>query len=724
MTFANYPGTFFALFTVLLIALILLWTHRGAELRKRWVATIALYAINLAVALILLVLIWDPSASRDGDTTIRNEVLVYIDTSESMSVRDGENDTTRLDRVAERIAQLFPEEKGNRPALRLMGFDKTPYPCRSLDALSRWGTESNLVSAVATVARATEPGATKAHSSSVAGALLFTDGQADQKALTAYAHLADRDVPIAVVGVGASNEQHDVRIQRLDVPRRTIVDAPYTVHVALGGDLEAVEGPITLTLLQNGRHVREHTFTEAERVSDSPLAIPLFANSVGTDQIEVQLSGMAQDANQSNNHRTATVSVVEEPRLRTLFYTQWLGPDIGRVRSALARTQKVELEIRINARRVDVNAFRAAALAAPGQPQFPDTAEALQDYDLIILGPCDPTSFSQPQIDALYHFVSQRGGGLLLLPGAPGYDIAATRDATLRSLYPAELTPYTGASTSNGHRPPALTTVGDRMRLIPTDLFEDLNAELIPAYLAQPKPAATTIAVTEEDPAVCIQRVGRGYTALLNLRGLFQLYRENENGGPLQTLLSGLVTYLGAAPGSESRLELYAERTTETPGDVRFRAVVLDEHYRPASDATVLLTFDGQAIRMAPQGEGNYEAIVPIGSRETVLSTVEAAQQGHHLGERTLALRLPAMRDEMDQTDADHRFLEQLATHVGGSYYELNGLPQSWVDELPATTTVPVAGKPHSIWRSWLLFSLVCATLSANWFARRMLGLL
>ena len=262
------------------------------------------------------------------------------------------------------------------------------------------------------------------------------------------------------------------------------------------------------------------------------------------------------------------------------------------------------------------------------------------------------------------------------------------------------------------------------MRLIPQDLFHDLNAELLPAYLAQPKPAATTIAVTNEDPAVCIQRVGRGYTALLNLRGLFQLYRENENGGPLQSLLSGLVTYLGATPGSESRLELYAERTAENPGDVRFHAVVLDESYRPTSDASVLLTFDGQVIRMAPQGEGNYEVIVPVGSRETVLSTVEAAQQGRHLGERSVSIRLPAMRDEMDQTDADHRFLEQLATHLGASYYELDGLPQSWVDELPASTTVPVAGKPHSIWRNWLLFTLVCATLSANWFARRMVGLL
>lgn len=720
MTFANYPGTFFALLSALVIALILLWTHRGSELRKRWVAPSALYAMNLAVALILLVLIWDPSDSADGNTTIRNEVLVYIDTSESMSVRDGDTNTSRLDRVAERVAALFPEDQANRPALRLLGFDRSPYPSRSLESLSRWGTESNLVATVATVGRATEamPGST------IAGAVVFTDGQADLKSLSAYAALPHGDVPLAIVGVGESNERRDVMIQRLEVPRRTIVDAPYTAEITLAGDLEDITGPVTLTLLQNGRHVREHTLTAEDLAAAAPLSLPLFANSVGTDQVEAQLSGLTDDANQNNNRRTATVAVVEEPRLRTLFYTQWLGPDIGRVRSALARTQKVELEVRIDARRVDVSPYRAAALADPNRPQFPDRAEELLAYDLIILGPCDPTSFRQNQVEALYHFVAQRGGGLLLLPGAPGYDLGATRDDTLRSLFPAELTPYTGVVPADSDHGVALTTVGDRMHLIPKGLIQDLKAELIPAYLAQPKPAATTIAVTEAEPAVCIQRVGRGYTALLNLRGLFQIYRENENGGPLQSLLSALVTYLGAAPGSESRLELFAERSTENPGDVRFRAVVLDDGFHPADDASVLLTFDGQVIRMAPQGAGHYEAIASVGSRETVLSTVEAAQRGRHLGERTLALRLPPIRDEMDQTDADHQFLEQLAAHLGASYYELNGLPESWVTDLPATTTVPVAGRPHSIWRSWLLFTLVCATLSANWFARRMLGLL
>ncbi len=724
MILANYPGTMLAFLAVIAIALLLIWTHRGVELKKRWTTAIALYALNLAVALLLLLLIWDPSAPREGDTTIRNEVLVYIDTSESMSVRDEDRGASRLDRVTERVTALFPNDQHSGPALRVLGFDRAPYPCRSLDALSRWGNESNLVSAVATVARATESGSSPTHTSSVAGAVLFTDGQADQKSLSAYAPLAGRDIPIAIIGVGTSNEQHDVRIHRIEVPRRTIVDSPYTAQVTLAGDLAEAEGPITLTLLQNGRHVQEHTLTAAERKSATPLSIPLFANSVGTDQLEAQLSGLTDDANLHNNYRTATVTVVEEPRLRTLFYTQWLGPDIGRVRSALARTQKVELEIRIDARRVDVSPYRAAALADESRPQFPESADALREYDLIVLGPCDPSSFRQNQIEALYEFVSQRGGGLLLLPGAPGYDIGASHDATLRALYPAEVTQYTGPTLTATHRTPAMTTVGQRMQLFPKDLFQDTNADLVPAYLAQAKPAATTIAVAEEDPVVCIQRVGRGYTALLNLRGLFQLYRENERGGPLQSLLSGMVTYLGAAPGSESQLELFAERMPDTPGDVRFRAMVLDVDYRPAHDANVLLTLGEETLRMAPQGEGNYEVIAPVGTPETVLGTVEAARNGRHLGERTVALPLPPIRDEMDQTDADHLFLTQLADHVGGTYYELDSLPNAWVDDLPAHTTVPVAGKPRSIWRSWLLFSLVCVTLSANWFARRMLGLL
>src|SRR5690606_4713712 len=105
-----------------------------------------------------------------------------------------------------------------------------------------------------------------------------------------------------------------------------------------------------------------------------------------------------------------------------------------------------------------------------------------------------------------------------------------------------------------------LTDAGVRLNLIPATILSEFPADLQPAYLALTKPAATTIAAMNQEPILCLQRVGRGYTALLNLKGIFRLYRENENGGPLKAMLSGLVTYLGLAPQAESRLELYAER--------------------------------------------------------------------------------------------------------------------------------------------------------------------
>ncbi|MEN6423977.1 MAG: hypothetical protein ABFE13_01335, partial [Phycisphaerales bacterium] len=99
MIFADYPGHLVALALMLASAAILFVAFRAEQLqmpqRRRY--SRLLIAMHYVAVLLLLVILWDPSAWRKKEVFGRNTVLTIFDTSESMSVAD-DGRTARLDK--------------------------------------------------------------------------------------------------------------------------------------------------------------------------------------------------------------------------------------------------------------------------------------------------------------------------------------------------------------------------------------------------------------------------------------------------------------------------------------------------------------------------------------------------------------------------------------------------------------------------------------------------
>jgi hypothetical protein len=717
MTFANYPGHLVAVVLVTAMAGLTVVAFHSAELRAprrkpyRWLLSSLQYA---AIGL-LLVITWNPSTLQTTETFQRNTVMTVFDTSGSMSVAD-DSKTARLDKAAERFAACFRPDDSAGPEYRLYGFDRQAYHCGSLDLLRRWGDETNLHAALSLIAD-------RAAQEAPAGAVLFTDGRADDRSVGRYLPSLPKDTPILVVGVGSKTPRPDAAVKSIAAPAGAWIDTTYPVAVTITG-ANVANDTLTVELLHDGQITESRDVARDQwRLSgEATVEFTVPAQSLGTHVITARVTPCRGEINTANNARSTTVEVTQEQGLRVLLYSQYANVDIGKIRQALAWDKRIDLDLRLDVIRDPVLAD--AAPAGVGYTKWPETKQELYEYDVLVLGPCELDRLTSSQRDALYGFVTERGGGLLLLPGPDVASLAAGRGELADALLPVIL----DARDLRRHPPSPdaiqLSFEAEMSRLFDFKTFGDSSDSLSPYYnVAQTKPAAATLATVDETPILAAHRIGRGRVCLLNATKLFMLYREDRQGGLLTELICRLVAYLGAAPSAGTGIELFVERCQDDPRRAAFTAFVTDKRFELVSEAEVLLNVADQVVGMQPVGEGRYTVELDLGQAQSVVAKVQAQINGAFLGERTLAANLPPIRDEMSETNLDEEFLKALAQRLGATYRHIDQLDARAAKAFTAQRQVGSTLTIRSAWPTWPLLIALGLILSIKWFVRRWIGL-
>ena len=537
MSFVNFPGYIQALVlvavSVTLMGVAFARVRRTQARQQRWLPLAA--ECHGLCTLLVLVILWNPSCRQTNTSMVRNRVLAVFDTSQSMSVTDS-SPATRLDRALQVFAETCDSETG--PLYEVLGFDEFTYRCSIPDQLQRWGTDTqaqpvydllrqNLKSQVAD--DATEQ--------PVVGVVLFTDGQWQGRSLPNAPVAVPEDVQFLCIGVGTQSPVPDVGIDSLQVSAAVPVNTLYQAQVVVSTC--AWQAPVTVELFQDNEIVGTQSIParepSASRVSHT-LSFSLPAHSAGQRSLFAQIRSGAQDLNRANNQYAAVVEVVEqEQRLYTLYYAQRAGFSLGKVRQALVRDRKIELDICFDI----INQAHLGQAAPQVGRSFPQHRDQFFAYDLILLGPCDFDGFAPAQKQALYDFVAQRGGGLVILTesGPLAFDTWVSPQA--RVLLPVTDMPGAGkASTSaQGLLEPSPGAVETQIFQTGDFATQDLPLSLI-GHPVRIKPAATVLARIGQSPALVCQRVGRGRVCLLNMTQLHRLWQADQEDNALFKLLS------------------------------------------------------------------------------------------------------------------------------------------------------------------------------------------
>lgn len=765
---------------ILALAALAMLTH--AYLRTVSNSRLRLLCASLkAVGLLLLAIcLVDPLYVGERPRPGSNLFLVVADNSRSLQLANpGETQS----RGAAVKANLAPDSRwltrlSQDFDVRRYTFDTHLQPTQDFRELTFAGETSSLAGSLKMLAD-------RYRGQPLAGILLLTDGNATD--------LSDRDEtwkdlpPVYPVNVAADSPAVDVALSQVVVSQTNFEAAPVTVVAEMETQSIAGRKVVVRVLNEDKQEVERRVVPVArdgEKLSQRFLIKPeksgisfyrVQAALEGEESLAAD-SGKSAEATLANNHRLATVDRGGGP-YRVLYISGLPNWEFKFLRRAVAKDDEVNLVglVRIAKKepkftflsRTDERTnplFRGFGnkdderaeqydqpvlirLGTRDQEElvggFPKDAEDLFRYQAIILDDVEAAFFTQDQMSLLQQFVSQRGGGLLMMGGKGSFGeggYARTPVAEMLPVYldrsPAEqpVSNYRLKLTREGWLQPWIrvrsTEPDEQQRLADMPPFHSLNR--IDAI----KPGASVLAEVESSagaahPAMVVQPFGRGRAAALLVGDLWRwdLRREEVSQSDLEKSWRQTVRWLVADVPQPVEVESRATTGAGLPA----REIVVrarDKKFSPLDNAQVTVTVktpDQREITLAAESSeqtaGEYRAIfTPRVAGAFRAKVAVAAPDGSDVGSREAGWSVEPETEEFRQLRGNQALLDRIARDSGGEVVPLTRL-DSFVTALPNRKMPIVETWSYPIWHQWSVLAVALTCLVGEWGLRRWKGL-
>ncbi|MCF7839054.1 MAG: hypothetical protein K9N49_10540, partial [Candidatus Marinimicrobia bacterium] len=572
------------------------------------------------------------------------------------------------------------------------------------------------------------------------GMILLSDGrQLDSAAGYPEAALRARaqGVPIYAAVLGGDVQRRDLSVE---MSRRQYV-AFVNQEVRLTAKLKARGlGRLRpkVRLKDASGNVLEEKDVLLEDGGEASVRFAITPREAGHARYSVEVPPWPGEDRRANNTARAGLSALDS-RIRVLVAEGVPFWDSKFMVQLLRREPNVEVTsvYRLSSERFFRIETRLDQAAEISEAVFPDTAEVLNRYDVIVFGKGAEYFLDPPRIRLLREFVRDRGGCVLFARGKP----YSGRFPEMEILEPVTWgaafgRPFSLRPTGEGQ---ALGLFGDRLPA-PDDVAW---AQLPPLHFANRVSTIKSFSHVlmkghapsgqHEFPVLIGRRFGKGVLVTVNAEGLWKwdFFPENSDAGSMYEefwtqLVQWAVTFADFLPGTEYAVALSAH--TVYPGEaVRVRIT----HRFPSESCPapeIRVTRDGRLVRtVRPSAAGNdpgrWETVFAMDAPGMYYLTVQGEKE--HAGRVRTVLEVSAPLREQDLRSADPDFLRDLARTSGGGLIERAQLAErvrSFSHEARSVDKNRAAWQPA--WDRWWLLCLTIACFGAEWFLRRRNGLL
>jgi uncharacterized membrane protein len=659
-------------------------------------------------------------------------VGVLLDNSISMGLADPELGT-RSDFIAQQLdteSGTLLRELEHRFDVRLFKFGAKTEAIDDIGALDFSDGDSDLTQALS-FAQETMQG------EPLAGLVIISDGaqQADEQLDGLLLSLRSARIPVYSIGLGESRYARDIEIRQIEMPDEVLNGSRVIADVSIkqqGYDDE----PVELLIEDNSRILHKQQIRLKPGIQS--IRVPLSIEDTGPRQLEFHLTAMADEQNANNNSRQAMLTV-DNRKARILYYEGEPRFELKFIRRAIADDENLAVTGLI--RTADAKFYRVG-IESPEELRngFPITRDELFSYDAIILGSVENSLLSHEQQDMIVEFVSERGGGLLLLGGRHAFAEGGYRDSVLHGISPVVIPDKAQPEFSR------------RIKIQPTDaawvhpalIIDDSSEKSIARWLTLPpltivnpirriKPGATLLlsspANDQDDSYVAMawQRYGRGKVVAFPVQNswIWQMHHEIDVEDQTHELLwRQLLRWLVETVPQRLSLELSSQKI-HTGGVIKLRSEVLRPDYgvqHEAEPRAILTALDGteQTLPLLPHPSrpGVYEGNLPVAEAGDYLVQVEIDEKG--LATRTGEARLLVTRDgnEYFNSEMNEKLLRRISDETNGNFFSAQD-----VDRLIAALDNNPRGSRRllrlELWDMPVLFLLLVALLCAEWGYRR-----
>jgi len=695
--------------------------RRRREGRGAW--PLALRA--LAIGGLLLVML-NPQAILPRENTGKPKLVILIDTSASMAVRDAGTDS-RLGaalRVLTNAATMAALNQDFVLDVRRFDRDLRPADLGRLSGENPTGDATDIGRAVMSVA--SELGDEKAQ----AGVLLVSDGRATAQNTEEAAQLAlARSVPIWAWTVGGPIPKHDLWMETAASEALAFSGT----EVELNATLREAGYPnrsFNVNLLKDDQVIATRQVTPDSNGA-ARVTVSVTAPQEGEQRYVFRVPPEPEEADTANNERSVFLRSVGR-QVRVLVAEGEPSWDTKFLVQSLKRNPKVDLTAvyRLNAQRHVAVLSATHGETRSEQDLFPRTAEALNSYDVIVLGREVDSFFDNSTEALLTDFVSRRGGSLVFARGKP----YGGRFAALAKFEPVAWGSGTAGAvklrpTAEGRDNP-IFDLGSAGTL--EELLDRLPALDQASVTLGEKPLAVVLAnAVEQDGPILLayQRYGQGRALSLNAGGLwhwsFREKGQEESEAAYQRFWVSLLQWLLAGgqfmPGSDVALTS-ARRYYSSDEPMRFLM------------ATRNLDAAAYQPRLVIAGPGGRTEVEPRARGESFVAEAGPFTPGtyrvtleNNVGkpaELTQTIEVVSASVENRELSADPETMRKLAEVSGGAVVGAGDVAH--ISEVVRRWEArrELSHREQPVWDRWWFLAALVGVLGLEWWLRRQEGLL
>ena len=693
-----------------------------------------LAGLRISVFLLILLLLARPVREEPASAAL--PVLpVLLDVSRSMGVADA-GGATRLDAAVAAIRDdLIPALAGAvRIELWGVGERLEPLDLETARPEARW---SDLTGALAEVRDRYAERRT-------AGVVLVSDG-ADTGAGVPGAPAGP---PVFTVGVGAREPARDREVLELSAGGPAAAGSAVDLVFSTVGHGFAGE-PFDVRVLEDDRLVAVVTVDPPGDGAAARTVVPVSPNRESATLYTVEIPVDAGEAVAANNARRVLVPPPVRPR-RVLLVEGAPGYEHSFLKRVLRGDPGVVVDAVVDKGRNDLGERTFYVQGAAGRVEalaggYPATREALFRYDAVILGNVGPERLRPSQMEDTAAFVSERGGGLLVM-GARSFEGRGFQGTPLEALLPLALREegragVLGAGAAAGATPRiVLTPDGERhpvMRLGASVEGTAAGWAAMPALgrvvpLGPPRPGAAVLAVAPGEPAarpiVAVQRYGRGRAMAFagEASWRWQMLAPSTD-RTYERFWRQTARWLGGGAPERARLRVDGGRF-EGEG-LRIEVDAADQRFAPLTGARVRVRVEdphgGRRERPAlprPGEPGRYAATLAPGGTGVHTVTAVVVHDGGVLEPAPATVLVGGSDPELSEPRRHDRLLRRLAEAGGGRSFE-PGDTGGLAGAVRAGLGPPPAPVLRDAWDNVWGFLSIVGLLAAEWGFRRRWGL-
>ena len=781
LTFSGEHWLWPVLAFVVVAAATVWWSYRAAAGmgRWRWMSLALKVGGITALALCLLEPLWTTERAKAG----ANLFAVVADNSQGLQIKDRGETVTR----GETLRALLDAREGDWQADLAASFDVRHYlfdarlqSTAEFKELAFDGRATALGGALRTIKE-------RFQGRPLAGIVVLTDGNATDLRAGALPDLTGLP-PIYPVVIGRREPARDLAVQQVNVSQTAFEDAPVSILAEVAAAGYRGEAVVVRLTDRVGKVVQEQTL-EARKDSDTlAFRFQLKPEQKGLSFYEVSVApktanpGAPDEATLLNNRRVLTVNrgqgpyrilyVAGRPNWEYKFLNRAVESDDQVQLVGLIRVAKREPKFDFRGRAGETSnpLFRGFGNQAAEDVQrydqpvlvrlntrddvelragFPRTPEELYGYHAVVIDDLESEFFAPEQAQLLQKFVSERGGGFLMLGGMESFQEGNFARTPVGDLLPVYLDrPSEHAAT--GPLKFELAREGWLQawaRLRDNEAEEKVRIDAMPGFqvlnrVRALKPGASVIAAVRDEsgaeiPALAVQRFGRGRSAALMVGdvwrwGMKDAAAHEDMSKAWRQLMRWLVADV------PQRAELTVEPLAgDANGAMQLQVRARDESYRPLDDAAV--TVEVEPVRFGAEVAEKPASIKlraePTGTEPGLYQTTFVPRQTG--GYRATAVVTNAVGAETARAEAgwstdlaaeefrsltpNVALLEELAKKTGGEVIAAENL-SAFARGLPARKAPVMETALNPLWHTPVMFMVALACFLGEWGLRRWKG--